>query len=112
MHRLTARILLVLVLVSTLVPVAMAVNGPCQHACCLRMMHSHRQAATLQTVPQAGGNCCPPMTTQQWAQVSSAAGVQIAAVLQVSSPQLPGSHNGLLLAFSHTGRAPPTPSLS
>ena len=42
MYRLTARLLLVLLLAGTFVPVAMAVSAPVPHACCMRKpMHDH-----------------------------------------------------------------------
>src|SRR5882672_6743134 len=36
MHRLTARLLLVLLLVGTFAPVALAISAPVLHACCMR----------------------------------------------------------------------------
>jgi len=42
MHRLTARLLLTLMLVGVFAPVALAISAPAPHACCMRKpMHDH-----------------------------------------------------------------------
>lgn len=73
MYRLTARLLLVLLLASTFVPVAMAMSGPVPHACCVRKpMHDHGSGS--REIREAGGrtgNCCPPVTTAHWAELGS-----------------------------------------
>jgi hypothetical protein len=73
MYRLTARLLLVLLLAGTFVPVAMAVSAPVPHACCMRKpMHDHGSGSReIQAVFGPTGNCCPPVTTAHWAELGS-----------------------------------------
>jgi hypothetical protein len=73
MHRLTARLLLVLLLLGTLGPVAMAISGPAPHACCMRRpMHDHGSADhEIQAVRGENRSCCPPVTTSHWAELGS-----------------------------------------
>ena len=73
MYRLTARLLLVLLLAGTFVPVAMAMSGPVPHACCVRKpMHDHGSAGRgIREVGGRTGNCCPPVTTARWAELGS-----------------------------------------
>ena len=73
MHRLTARLLLVLTLVGTLAPVALAVSAPPPHACCMRKpMHEQgSRSLQTQTVDTGHRNCCPPVTTAHWAKPGS-----------------------------------------
>jgi hypothetical protein len=73
MHRLTARLLLVLTLVGTLAPVALAVSAPPAHACCMRKPMHEQGSRSLQTqaVDTGHRNCCPPVTTAHWAEPGS-----------------------------------------
>jgi hypothetical protein len=109
MHRLTARLLLVLVLVSILAPVALAVSAPPPHACCLRKpMHDHgSHGLEFQAVMCGHGNCCPPVTTAQWAELEGRASHSIRPLLA----HLPAAAHPVLrsrLAFAlYPVRAPP-----
>ena len=73
MHRLTARLLLVLMLVGTLAPVALAISATPPHACCMRKpMHEHgSRRFEIQNVGGERHNCCPPVTTAHWAELGS-----------------------------------------
>jgi hypothetical protein len=73
MHRLTARLLLVLTLVGTLAPMALAISAPVPHACCIRKpMHDRgSRSIEVQAVDGEHRNCCPPVTTAHWAQPGS-----------------------------------------
>ena len=73
MNRLTARLLLVLLLVGTIAPVALAISAPLPHACCMRKpMHGHgSRSLEFQAVGDGHGNCCPPVTTAHWAELGS-----------------------------------------
>ena len=75
MYRLTARLLLVLLLAGTFVPVAMAISAPVPHACCMRKpMHDHGSGSPeLRPVGHQNHNCCPPVTTAHWAELGSGA---------------------------------------
>jgi hypothetical protein len=113
MQRLTSRILLVLLLVSTFAPAALAVDGPPQHACCLRMLHSHSQTTTtLAAVHPRDGNCCPPMATGHWAQVAQQAGVGAALAREIAGHGLRNVHPGSSISTAYSGRAPPTFSIA
>jgi hypothetical protein len=70
MHRLTARLLLVFLLVGTFAPVALAVSAPAPHACCMRKaMHDHEAPQTeLRAVDNGHHNCCGPLTVAHWAE--------------------------------------------
>ena len=73
MHRITASSLLVLLLVGTLAPVALALSAPPPHACCMRKPLHNRDARYLEVRAVDGGrhNCCPPVTTAHWAEIAS-----------------------------------------
>jgi hypothetical protein len=88
MHRLTARLLLVLLLAGIFVPVAMAVTAPLPHACCMRKpMHNHGSGSRdLQAVGNENHNCCPPVTTAQWADLESGVDSNIHSPLAYLAP--------------------------
>lgn len=73
MNRLTARLLLVLLLASTLVPVALAISASPPHACCMRKaMHDRGSGKRdIEAVDGQRHNCCPPVTTAHWADLGS-----------------------------------------
>ncbi len=73
MHRLTARLLLVLLLAGIFVPVGMAVTAPLPHACCMRKpMRNHGSSSRdLQAVNSQDHSCCTPATTAHWAELES-----------------------------------------
>lgn len=73
MHRTTARFLLVLLLVGTLAPVALAITAPPPHACCVRKPMRDHGAGSLRVQASDSGhpNCCPPVTTAHWAELGS-----------------------------------------
>jgi hypothetical protein len=89
MHRLTARLLLVLTLVGTLAPVALAISATPPHACCMRKpMHDQgSRGLQSQTVDTGHHNCCPPVTTAQWAEPGSGVNSNIHSVLAYLLPQ-------------------------
>jgi hypothetical protein len=90
MYRLTARLLLVLLLAGTVVPVAMAVSAPAPHACCVRKpMHDHgSDGREIQAVGGQNHNCCPPVTTAHWAELVSGIDSNTHPVLTYLSPDL------------------------
>ncbi|HVI07166.1 MAG TPA: hypothetical protein VND65_02610 [Candidatus Binatia bacterium] len=86
MQRLTARWLLLIVLLGAVAPLVAAMNAPLPHACCRRnSAHSCHQAAALSDNDQLSfsrGGCCDPAcgraaTTAQWrhVRVSESAGL-------------------------------------
>jgi hypothetical protein len=109
MHRLTARLLLVLLLVGTFAPVALALTAPPPHECCLRKpLHDHGSMSfAVRTTGRDHQNCCPPVTTAQWAELGS----YITARTHLSSAPLqadltPVQRSNPADTF-HSGRAPP-----
>src|SRR5882762_8142351 len=67
MHRLTARLLLILMLSGTLAPAALAVSAPSPHACCKRKpLHNHGGHSSEFRASDCGNhNCCRPLTVAQ-----------------------------------------------
>ncbi len=60
MQRLTARLLLMLVMVSgTFAPLVEAISVPHPHACCLRAGAHHCQGSSSETEFRATGSTCP-----------------------------------------------------
>jgi hypothetical protein len=110
MQRLTARLLLLLVVVSgSFAPLLQAFSAQPPHACCLRRLHASKDSPLqVSDATAAHGNCCPPVTTRQSAQ---AADLKLfSAVLAVSSLDLwPADleHN-LEFTPNLSARAPPT----
>src|ERR1700682_3954143 len=90
MYRLTARLLLVLLVASTLVPVAMAISAPAPHACCMRKpMHDHGSGSRdIQAVDGQHRNCCPPVTTAHWAELGSGIDSSVHPLRACLSPDL------------------------
>ena len=88
MYRLTARLLLVLLLTGTFVPVAIAISAPVPHACCMRKpMHDHGSGTReVQAVGGQNRNCCPPVTTAHWADLGSGIDSNIYPLLASLSP--------------------------
>ncbi|HTR67512.1 MAG TPA: hypothetical protein VMH85_17160 [Terriglobales bacterium] len=87
MQRITARLLMVLALVGTFAPVALAIAGPAPHACCLRAGHScplcrkTHHGITVDAVHKGDcGRCCPPNVPAQWAQLLRPTQIDTAAV--------------------------------
>jgi hypothetical protein len=109
MQRLTARLLLLLVVVSgNFEPLMEAISVPNAHACCLRKLYAAKNSPlqiTDATAPH--GNCCPPMTTQQSAQT---AGCEvISALVSVSNLEAWSTELGhnVELVSTLSARAPP-----
>ena len=101
MYRLTARLLLVLLLAGTFVPLALAISAPAPHACCMRKgMHDHGSSREMQAVGGQYHNCCPPVTTAHWAELESGIDSNIHPLLAYlppdSRPVLHGNHANAL----------------
>ncbi|MFZ0286910.1 MAG: hypothetical protein WAL32_16910 [Terriglobales bacterium] len=115
MYRLTARLVLVLMLVGTFAPVALAISAPAPHACCMRraMHHDSSHGAQLNDVPPCcNHDCCHAVTVSQSPCLLPSVGTQIASSsipLQVERTVVSRS---LLIQPSHSGRAPPQLSIA
>lgn len=110
MQRLTARLLLMLVMVSgTFAPLVEAISVPHPHACCLRKLHTSKNSPLqISDRSTSRGNCCPPMTTRQSAQTAGCE--TISALIAVSNLEVRPAELGhnLDLVSSLSARAPPT----
>jgi len=116
MQRLTARLLLLIALLGTFLPVALQATVTPQHACCRRQAahHCHDSAETNPNEPVArsagccNGDCCRAVTSSQWAHPQptlTAASVQNVTAGEISTqPDRPAS---TFQTFRST-RAPPT----
>jgi len=109
MHRFTARALLVLLLVGTFAPVALAASAQPPHACCLRKMHDHPSPhqAEFQAPFCCHHDCCRSAVSRRFAEVPPVAGA-------VATPTRSRLQSDLNPAFgasdpnsSHSVRGPP-----
>jgi hypothetical protein len=115
MHRLTARLLLTLMLVGVLAPVALAISAPAPHACCMRKpMHDQSQPGSEFHAPanHCQHDCCRAMAGFRSAQLKPASVI----FATPTSSHLPGPANSLRQdsrgRSSHAGRAPPQFSIA
>lgn len=113
MYRLTARLLLILLLVGTFAPVALAISAPPPHACCMRKMHSHDSPETEFRALDCGSHdCCRPLTTSHAAQLRpqpSAHATPVSAALLLLLPPADATAD---VGTAHSGRAPPSFSIA
>ncbi|PYV98304.1 MAG: hypothetical protein DMG89_11535 [Acidobacteria bacterium] len=109
MQRLTARLLLVLLLAGTFTPAALAVSMPTPHACCARKTaHQHSsQGLVFQSVSCEDHRCCAPVTKGEWAEsvIPDRSLVQFAHADRVFFLPLAWASYGR--EESHAVRAPP-----
>jgi hypothetical protein len=110
MHRLTARFVLILLLVGVFAPVALAISTPAPHACCLRKpMHSQTSHNSEFHAPPSccQHDCCRALAVSQWAQLTRAS----VAYAACSSAPLHSAAPTTRITSSayeiHSGRAPP-----
>jgi hypothetical protein len=114
MHRLTARLLLILTLAGTFTPVAFAISAPAPHACCMRKpMHEHGSNAELRAAAMScNHDCCHALTVSHAPHLLPSAGVGIGTFstrFQLQSSELSCR---LLIQAAHSGRAPPQVSIA
>jgi hypothetical protein len=115
MHRLTARFVMVLLLVGVLAPVALAISAPAPHACCLRKPMHDRSSHNSEFNAPPGccqHDCCRPLTVSQWAHLTpSAHAHRMSASTTLQSDQHP-THFAFVVSNAHSGRAPPQFSIA
>jgi hypothetical protein len=71
-HRLTARLLLLLIAIGMFQPLLEAFSADPPHACCLRRLHAQKdQPLQFRDASKLNRNCCPPLTTPHIAQLKS-----------------------------------------
>ncbi|HXM21139.1 MAG TPA: hypothetical protein VN948_07740 [Terriglobales bacterium] len=115
MHRLTARLLLVLLLVGVFAPVALAISATPPHACCMRKPMHDRASHNAEFQAPPGccqHDCCRPLPVPQWAHLSRSASAQVTP----ASATLLSDRRPLRFAttvnHAHSGRAPPQFSIA
>src|SRR5271167_3928333 len=111
MYRLTARFLLVLLLVSIFSPSALAITAPAPHACCLRMKHDCTETShglQFQSPPTCcNRDCCRPLLSSHWIGNPQPRIAYITPVSSTLSSVLRSAHHSDAGSTSHSGRAPP-----
>jgi hypothetical protein len=115
MHRLTARLVLLLLLVSVLTPLAVAAAGPQPHACCLAKMrcrHSSSRETNFHAQTPCRTGCCPRAVRAQWAAISSHAATDVSLLAAPHFRDLPSLDGSFHVNFSCSGRGPPLLSLA
>jgi hypothetical protein len=115
MQRLTARLLLILLLTSLFVPVALAISAPARHTCCMRKpMHGPDSHDSEFQAPSACCNhdCCCPLTVSHFAQVGTAANDSIPPRSASLSANIEPVHPVSALDSSRSGRGPPQFSIA
>jgi hypothetical protein len=109
MQRLTARLLLVLLLAGTFTPVALAISMSTPHPCCARKtVHQHSsQGRFFRSVSCEDHRCCAPVTKVEWAEsvIPGPSRVQFAHTEQVVVT--PVASLSYRREKSHAVRAPP-----
>jgi hypothetical protein len=118
MHRLTARFLLLIALVGTFVPLALAATAAPEHACCLRNgVHQCHGSAPESDQRSIRDSCryhdgCRAVTSSQWAHAQP---TTTAALLQDIKARVPESRIASPDAkrfSSQSTRAPPQISIA
>jgi hypothetical protein len=113
-HRLTARLLLILLLVSVFAPVALAISTPEPHACCLRKpLGDGQHESEIQSRPDCcQHNCCRPSTVSLWAHFAPLAGARVTPTSVPLPFQLHPIHRTSSGNRSDSVRAPPQFSIA
>ncbi len=115
MHRATARLLLVLLLVGIFMPVALAISAAPPHACCLRKpMHGRpSHDAQFQAPPACcQHDCCRPLTVSRGAHPASKTGAPAASASTILRSQRESIGFASSVNYAHSGRAPPQFSIA
>jgi len=114
MLRLTARLLLVVLLIGIFTPVALAISTPPVHACCMRKpLHDHAShQAQFQALDCCQHNCCRPLTVARWAQPRPPVGAHRDGGAVIVFSEAPTVRPATILAASQSVRAPPSSFLT
>jgi hypothetical protein len=107
MNRWTARVLLLLLLMGTFGPVALAIPASAPHACCMRkpMRHSGHESA-FQSACQ-DHRCCTPLASTHWAQAGTVRRVHVSPPVTVLNSGMPPVAAKRHVERSLSVRAPP-----
>ena len=108
MNRWTARVLLLLLLMGTFGPVALAISASTPHACCMRkpMRHSGYESV-FQSVSHEDHRCCTPLASTHWAQAATVLRVHVTPAATVLNSGIPQAAPKRHVERSLSARAPP-----
>ena len=108
MNRWTARVLLLLLLMGTFGPVALAISASTPHACCMRkpMRHSGHESV-FQSVSHEDHRCCTPLASTHWAQAATVHRVHVTPAATVLNSGIPQAAAKRHVERSLSARAPP-----
>jgi len=118
MQRRTAILLLLLALVGTFVPVALAVTAASPHACCLRAAHKcHAMAGeseqlAFRSTGCCNHDCCRAVTTAQWAHVQAGTAGSSPQNLDARIVEAQPLNPAAVFSASESTRAPPQISIA
>src|ERR1700689_3086813 len=108
MHRLTARALLVLLLVGVFAPVALAISAAPAHACCLRKPMHGRPSHDAQFEAPPGccqHDCCRSLAVSRTANLTSKTCAQAPAAATMLRSELESIRLAATVNHAHSGRA-------
>jgi hypothetical protein len=114
MHRLTARLLLMMLLLSVFAPVALAISTSAPHACCLRKpLRDGRHDPEIQSTPACcRHDCCRPLTVSLWAHFAPQANARVTSTSVPLPSELRLIHRTSSGNRSDSVRAPPQFSIA
>jgi hypothetical protein len=115
MHRQTARLLLVLLLVGVFVPVALAISATPPHACCMRKAMHDRASHNAEFQAPPGccqHDCCRPLIVSQWAHLTARACAPVTPASATLQSERQAIHYATSVNHAHSGRAPPQFSMA
>jgi hypothetical protein len=115
MHRLTARVLLVLLLVGSFAPVALAISATPAHACCMRKPLHGRPSHDSEFHAPPGccqHDCCRTLTVSQWANLTPPTNTERTAASKPLETELQVFYFTTSINHAYSGRAPPQFSLA
>ena len=114
MHRLTARLLLILMLSGTLAPAALAISAESPHACCKRKpLHNHGGHSSEFRAPNsANHDCCRTLTISQRAQPRPSISGCVSQISGTLLQQMNPRYRIVDFSDSRSARAPPTLSIA
>jgi hypothetical protein len=113
MHRLTARLLLLIVALGIFQPLLEAFSAEPPHACCLRRLHAHKdQQLQFHDATKPNGSCCPPLTTPHTANLIACRTTSYALEHSIVNFRFDDEAHHSGFASSLSTRAPPSPAFS
>jgi hypothetical protein len=107
--------LLVLLLVGTFVPVALAISAPASHACCVRKPMHGRPSHDSEFYAPPGccqHDCCRVLTVSQWANLSPPTNIERTPASAPLEAELRESYFTASVNHAYSGRAPPKISIA